>query len=358
YPFKTEHIYRNPNDPDSLRIAYTPDERRAFMHKKVDPKTQLSPRLGIAYPITDRGVIHFSYGHFFQIPEFQYLYDNPDFKISQAGGYFVFGNADLRPQKTAQYEIGLQQQLSETVGIDVTLFYRDVRDWVGTTPLIDTPIPSVKYSQYENKDYENVRGVTFKLEKRYANNFSARLDYSYQVAEGTYSSPIDAYNDATARREPRKSLIPMSWDQNHTLNGSLVYRKGNWLVSMIGRFWTGRPYTPSFRVAEVVGSTAQVGLRENSARLPNRKSVDVYINRMFHWGSYEFTVFMNIYNLFDTRDETSVYGDTGTAEYTTTIDPLRIPYNPLRIGTIEDYVNQPSWYSEPREIQLGISLEF
>ncbi len=105
------------------------------MHKKVEPKMQFSPRLGIAYPITDRGVIHFSYGHFFQLPEFQYLYTNPDFKLSPGGGYGVFGNADLYPQKTVMYEIGLQQQITQDLGVDATLFYRDVRDWVGTSPL-------------------------------------------------------------------------------------------------------------------------------------------------------------------------------------------------------------------------------
>ncbi len=354
HPLKDIHKYKD----IANKIEYTPEERRAFMHKGMDPKTQWSPRLGIAYPITHQGVIHFSYGHFFQIPEFQYLYDNPDFKINQAGGYQVFGNADLEPQKTVQYEIGLQQQLTENIGFDMTLFYRDVRDWVGTTPLIDTPIPGVKYSQYENKDYENVRGVTLKLEKRYSQNFSARLDYSYTVAEGTYSNPIDAYNDATANKEPRLALIPMNWDQNHTLNGSLVYRKGDWTVSAIGTFWTGRPYTPTFRSADVTGSAAQTGLRDNSERLPSRKNVDIYINRMFHFGSLEFTLFMNVYNLFDIQNETGVYSDTGTADYTTTIDPLKIPFNSARIGTVQDYVNQPSWYSEPREVQFGLTLGF
>jgi hypothetical protein len=65
-----------------------PEERRAFMHKKVKTKTQLNPRLGIAYPITDRGVIHFSYGHFFQIPELQYLYNVPDFKLARGTSTF------------------------------------------------------------------------------------------------------------------------------------------------------------------------------------------------------------------------------------------------------------------------------
>jgi outer membrane receptor protein involved in Fe transport len=345
-------------DYDNIYTQYDPEERRAFMQKKVAAKMQLSPRLGIAYPITNRGVIHFSYGHFFQIPEFQYLYDNPDFKLSPSGGYTIFGNPDLKPQKTVMYEIGLQQQLTENIAIDATLFYRDVRDWVGTSPLIDTPIPSVKYSQYENKDYENVRGVTLKVEKRYSNNFSARLDYSYQVAEGTYSNPNDAYDDISAKKEPRKTLVPMNWDQNHTLNGSIVYRVSNWTISMIGRYWTGRPYTPEFVRGEVLGSAAYSGLKENSSRLPSQKSVDLYINKQFQLSSLRLELFMNVYNLFDQKDETSVYGDTGSADYTTTIDPLKIPYNPKRIGTIEDYVNQAGWYTEPRQVQVGLIIGF
>jgi outer membrane receptor for ferrienterochelin and colicin len=357
-PLKAGNKYVNPGAQEDELIEYTADERRDFMHEKVDAKMQLSPRLGIAYPITDRGVIHFSYGHFFQIPEFQYLYSNPDFKFSQAGGYTIMGNADLNPQRTIMYEIGLQQQITNDIGIDVTLFYRDVRDWVGTSPLIQTPRPDIQYSQYENKDYSNVRGVTFKLEKRYSMGFSARLDYSFQVAEGTYSNPNDAFNSLTSQEEPRLNLIPLNWDQNHTINGSLIWDMKGWTFSMVGRYWTGRPYTPGFTVGSVVGGAAQIGLKENSARLPNQKSVDLYVNRRFDVAGMGLNVFLNIYNVFDIRDEVAVYNDTGSAEYTTNVRPWLITYNSRRIGTVDDYVLQPSWYTSPRQLQLGFSLEF
>ncbi len=357
-PFKDENKYKNPDAPEDERVEYTPEERRGFMHKNVDAKMQLSPRLGIAYPITDRGVIHFSYGHFFQIPEFQYLYQNPDFKVLSSGGNAIFGNPDLKPQKTVMYEIGLQQQITENVGVDVTLFYRDVRDWVGTSPLISTTISAVKYSMFENKDYSNVRGVTIKLEKRYSQNFSARINYSYQIAEGTYSNPTDAFNAYLNEEEPRLSLIPLNWDQNHTFNGSLVYQYQKWTASLIGRYWSGRPYTPSFPRGEFVGGTALIGLQENSARRPNQQSIDLYINRRIDMGNFSFNIFTNIYNLFDVRNESAVYSDTGTADYTTTINRDIILYNPARVGTVDEFMVQPSWYSAPREIHIGLSVEF
>ena len=58
YPYRNEHRYRDWVDPpDTLTFEqrqqyikgfseYTPDERRAFMHKKTRTKTQVSPTAG------------------------------------------------------------------------------------------------------------------------------------------------------------------------------------------------------------------------------------------------------------------------------------------------------------------------
>jgi hypothetical protein len=63
--------------------------------ENVKAKLTFSPRLGISFPITDQGVIHFSYGHFYQLPPYNYLYSNPFFRglVTSA----VFGNANLNP---------------------------------------------------------------------------------------------------------------------------------------------------------------------------------------------------------------------------------------------------------------------
>ncbi|MBN1999456.1 TonB-dependent receptor [candidate division KSB1 bacterium] len=368
-PYRPENKYRNWVEPSSglsyterqeyekTFQEYTPDERRAFMHKKNDPKTQISPRLGIAYPITDKGVIHFSYGHFFQIPEFSYLYSVPDFKLS-SGNRNIFGNANLDAQKTVQYELGLSQQFGRDIGLDVTVFYRDIRDWVGTSPVQQTALSSVAYVTYKNEDYSNVRGFNIRLEKRLYNYFGARIDYAYQVAEGTYSNPTDAFYSGLNNEEPRLNMIPLNWDQRHTLSAQLMSRFLDWTVTLVGRYNTGTPYTPTFAIAEAVGSTNYTGLTQNSARKPNIHGYDLYITRTFQIQKMDLTLFAYVYNLFDQREEVNVYVDTGTASYTTNPRLESVAPALKRIGTVEDLYTRPDFYVAPRQVQIGLSLGF
>ena len=188
------------------------------------------------------------------------------------------------------------------------------------------------------------------MEKRFSYNYSFRADYTFQVAEGTYSNPADAYNAISQNQDPALVLQPMNWDQTHTLNVQLIYMLSDWTFSLIGRYWSGQPYTPSFARGEVV--TEVSGLARNSARLPDQKTIDLT-------GDLRFEVFLNVYNLLDQRDQTSVYADTGSADYTTgNGDPSLVPYNPNRVGTPEEHLIQPTRYTGPRQMQLGVTLGF
>jgi outer membrane receptor for ferrienterochelin and colicin len=352
--------------PDSVQTEYTVAEREAFWYKKSGAKMQVSPRFGIAYPITDRGIIHFSYGHFFQMPPFRILYgandgtdnSNPDLEVSRTSGNTTFlSNADLKPQKTVMYEIGLQQQLSTDLAFDVTMFYRDVRDWIGASPLITTYLSSVAYTLFENKDYSNVKGVTLSLNKRYSNYFEASLDYSFMVAEGSASNAQDAYFDRSNNKAPRIQLVPLGWDQRHTLNATLGVGTSSWRASLIAKYWTGTPYTPTFAVGEVAGSSSFSGLAENSARKPGISTVDLRLFKKFRLNKvYDISLFAYIYNLFDQRSPNGVYSDTGSPQYTLSTRSASLDAN--RVSTLEDNVIHPEWYGEPRQVQVGFSFNF
>ncbi|MGH7452029.1 MAG: TonB-dependent receptor, partial [bacterium] len=80
-PFKLKNTYRDTNNDGVIGLNEQTDdnrltlqEREAYWYRKAEKKYQISPRFGVAYPITERGVIHFSYGIFQQIPEYEQLY--------------------------------------------------------------------------------------------------------------------------------------------------------------------------------------------------------------------------------------------------------------------------------------------
>jgi len=332
----------DPRDPN----PEAPLRERDPWFEDAKPKTQLSPRIGIAYPITDRGVMHGSYGHFFQIPPFEYLYTDPEFEVYPLGLETRMGNAELEPQKTVIYEIGLQQQLTDAIALDVTGYFKNIRNLLGTK-IYETYVMGQKYAQYINRDYGNVRGVTIALEGTYSQYLSASLDYTYQIAKGNASDPNAVFWDALANRELEKFFVPLDWDQTHTLNGAVtIGYSQQWGVSLIGRYGTGLPYTPSYKGIRIA--------RENSERKPPQYNVDLRAYYNLKLIGSNFSLFFKVYNLFDRMNEVDVYTDTGRGEYTLIGDPGKI----RGINTLEEYLVRPDFYCAPRHILLGFSAGF
>lgn len=324
--------WSNPS-PDSTKIA--------------TPKQQLSPRFSIAYPVTDRGKLFFSYGHFFQMPPYQKLYHNPDFDVLPGVIKSDIGNANLKPQKTLAYEIGFEQEVGFDAAVYLKAFYKDFRNLLGQRVYI-LPGGSDSYALFINRSWGNVKGVSLTFDKRYTKLISGSVDYTYQVAVGNESDPTRTRRDYRLTIEPQKKVVNLNWDQTHAFRFNLnIGRPGEWRVSTIGRIESGYPYTPKdvnelVRIAE-----------ENSGRKPNQITFDITAYKDFkvNLGStnISYRLFLKIYNLFDRRNENYVWDSSGRAGYSLG-----------RYGdeSTSEWVNRPNWYSRPRLIYLGFSLEF
>ena len=339
------------------RFIYAPDINVPNDNfENAEPKITISPRLGISFPITDQGIIHFSYGHFYQLPPYNYLYANPFFIGLVTND--VFGNANLNPEKTVSYELGLQQQLSESVAFNVTGFYKDVRDLLALQQIrVST---SVTYQKYVNKDYGNIKGITFSLTKRKlpSDLLGASIDYTFQVAEGNDTDANSFFLDLSSGRQSEKLPVPLAWDQTHTLNGVVTLGGDrDWMVTLVGTMGTGLPYSPSLFEQKIL-------LKPNSERKPLQTNVDLLMEKSFDFESILLTLFVKVFNLFDALNERYVYNDTGRATYTleetqggaeaTNEIAKEVP----GIKTATEYFTRPNYYSAPREVRFGLTLEF
>lgn len=354
-------ILSDPKDPNvynpllTERAAQSLEERMTYWYKDATPKVRISPRLGIAYPMTDQGVFHFSYGHFVQRPTFERMYANPEWELEPGVGLnTVMGNPDLDMEETVTYEFGLQQQLTQSVALNTTIFFRDIRNLVATDRIVETYSSGTKYSQYVNRSFGEVKGITFSFDKRFDYNFSAFVDYTYQVAEGNASDPQSAYNSlkGDSPREPESQLVPLDWDRRHTLNGSFTYsipRADGWGVTLLGTYGSGTPYSPDDR-----------GVRtgfENDGRKPDYYNVDLSAFKNFPFGNsgQKFVLLLTVQNLADIRNENTVYNTTGRAGTTTQDDTLP---EDSRWMTLAETFNNPSHYSRPRMVKVGVRYEF
>jgi hypothetical protein len=338
---------------DAGEPAVTLAERQEYWYDDASSKLQVSPRLGVSFPVTEGGIIHFSYGHFFQIPRFEYLYQNPEFELSSGtGNVGVIGNADLKPEQTISGEIGFQQQLSDDISMHMTGFFRDIRNLTGTrSDEIVIFGGSARYSKFTNSDFGFIRGIILSLNKRYSGNFSASLDYTFQIAKGSNSDPEQARNAIAGGQLPEVQLTPLNWDQTHTVNAYFNYSRRDWGVSLIGQWGSGLPYTPR-------ASVDITTLLTNSQRRPSQYNVDLKAFKDFQLGPGRLSVFLRVFNLFDTLNEVNVFNDTGRAGFTTDQQVAQAT-NPLElINSLDRWFTIPTHYSEPLRIEVGMTFSF
>jgi len=358
-------LLNDPSDPDIYRprkasnIAETLEQRLSHWYKNPTDKSKISPRLGVAFPITDRGVIHFSYGHFFQIPNFDLLYTNPEYKFGTGTDNLgIAGNPDLSPQQTVSGEVGLQQALTDELSVDITAYFRDIRNLAGTrADEIYLSGGAGRYSQYVNSDFGFVKGIILTVSKRLSNNWSATIDYTFQIAKGNASDPAATRNQLVSGAQPEVQLVRLNWDQTHTLNGTFSYTsEDNWGFSLIGTWGSGFPYTPT-------QSMNISNLLTNAELKPTTFNVDLRAYKDFMFDPIRLSIFARVYNLFDIKNQNSVYNDSGTADFT--LDEflrrqqnLNISSYGNKIPSLDEYYRNPGMYSEPRRIEVGATIFF
>jgi len=260
-------------------------------------KTQLSPRLGMAFPISDRDVLHFHYGRFYQLPIFERMYKGIGQQIEQDGG--LYGSVFLQPEKNISYELGVDHQLSNTLNLDMTVFFKDIFGWIDTDEITNGSLASFGNSApvgFVNQAYGTVKGLEFKLNKRLSNKWGGSVVYTLARATGTNSDDNSQLLVGTGviDREPLMET-PLRWDRTHALVMNLLLTDpGVWEMSFDYTYETGAPFTPQLYQQRTV-RTEDI----NSGRLPDEARLDLRANKLFSAYGQEFRLFVEGTNLLN-----------------------------------------------------------
>jgi hypothetical protein len=322
-----------------------------------------SPRLSIGYPVTDRIVFYFNYGHFYQFADRSSYYNDP-YTATRSTGNNI-GNPALKPKKNVSYEAGFDDQFTDDMAFKVAAFYKDIFDY-------ETQVERKKNNFWQNFDYASTRGFELRLQKSIGTNFQVVGTYTYQIAKGRSASGKDQVltegSDVLARE------IRLAWDQNHTANILASYRVGpteegnffglpfvnNYGISMTWNYGSGYPYSGYNPYASE--NSAQLNSRLNSETSPYTMSVDLSVFKGFKmFDVINMMVTLDITNLFDRKNARNV----GINNYTGSIyrygDYIRSyekqkAIEPWRRTEIDFLV--PGYFDPPRQILLGLKLNW
>ena len=152
------------------------------------------------------------------------------------------------------YEIGLQQQLTATVGIDVSaVLPRRAR--LGRNQPDDPGLPAERPVFRSTRT--RITPTSTESPSSCRNGTPTISPPTWITRSRSRKAPIPIPSTPSTRsqinQEPRLNLIPLDWDQRHTLNVRAMFKLAGWTCALIGQFWSGRPYTPTFPSGEAGG---------------------------------------------------------------------------------------------------------
>lgn len=380
FDYKTQRLI-NPQLPlDPVTQELTQD--RLEPSKKF---TKLSPRLGIAFPISDKTQMHLNYGKFFQRPDLIRLYVGYDFfayKVRSGGYFYPIGNPNLEPEKTTQYEVGMTHQLGDYTALELTAYYKDVQGLVQVLSQSSSPN---SFSFYQNSDFSSIKGLELAISMRRNQNIEMSMKYTLAYANGTGSYANTQQNIAWTASQVPKQTAPLDYDQRHNLVGNIDYRLGkkqgprigdiypleNFGLNVLVQAASGTPYTPAEVFDEItLAAVAPVPVApRNTSYGPWTINVDLKAERAFNVGRYKVTPYVWVKNLFNRNNAYVVYESTGRSNTDGWLDtpsgqdfissfstPDATGLNGEQKYTLKE--NNAQNYGNPRMLLFGLRMSF
>jgi outer membrane receptor protein involved in Fe transport len=374
---------------DTLRIF---DEKfdPSASFEDYTPQVNWMPRLAFSFPISEDANFFAHYDVLVQRPpdnwqvtplNYAYFY-NP----SPDDADPVRNNANLKPERVVDYEVGFQQKLNEFSALKFSAYYRELRNMLQRRIIFN--VPSIgQYETFDNVDFGTTKGFTVQYDLRRIQNLEMRLAGTLQFADGTGSNSNSQRNLST--RGNLRTLYPVTEDERFNFNATLDYRfasgKGyngprigekdilsNFGINLQMFAVSGRPYTPALRPLRFA-SSGRVSTF-NGSRLPWRFNLDLRVDKSFNlMPSGKKPLNLNVYfrasNILNRKNVLGVYAYSGSpaTDGYLTFDEGRDNAASIaaRGRNIDAYLASYSWamlnpgfYSLPRRMYVGAVIEF
>jgi len=198
----------NPNSKAFVLDRYSMYFRKKFMdtfqdlapYEDAKVRLKLSPRLGISHPISEDAKLYFNYGHFYTVP----TNDEMFLILKHQRGLYDVGNPNADLAKTVAYELGVEYSISDMFLLHLSGYYKDVSDQLANIHYVGYD-GGVDYWSRENNNYEDIRGLEARIQKRFGAWVTGWANYNYMVTTSGYIGREVYFEDQ--RRQAQEGLM-------------------------------------------------------------------------------------------------------------------------------------------------------
>lgn len=369
--------------------GHNPDEPYGYPGNPPMEKTKLqlavSPRLGISHPISKDAVLHFVYGHFYQRPSWSKMFGFPTVSyiendvaaLDQYGdqvtymeewhGYY--GNPNLTYEKTIQYELGVDYNISGLLLLDVTGYYKDgtgITDFSAISGIYPRTHYSNKAIMVFNGGYSDVRGIESKLESKWNSWFNFGLSHDIFWSWTGVVGYSRLYEPGADREDVPKGLRygKGAWSSYHKVKGWISFNFAedsgpeiagfkplSGFYTFLYMWWrSGNPYT--------YHGPGDTSTKPNNKTWFNYYQINLKVAKGFHVLGIRTELSIDVYNLLDSKFYRLLSGDNLIRwhERTDLPEKERLPKH-----SFSNEPNKWQWYTyevPPRQVYFQIRFDF
>jgi outer membrane receptor for ferrienterochelin and colicin len=271
-------------------------DMNSFTETGYNPLETISPRLSIAYHLTEKIDLTASIGSYYKIPTYTSLgyRDLNNVQVNQTLDYI----------QSDHYVLGAQWLPKEGVRITAEGFYKDYKNYpVSVATGISLANQGSEFGAVGNEEVQTIgRGQTYGFEVFMQQKLVKNIFY---VVSYTYVRSLFSGLDG--------ELLPSAWDSQHLLSSTFGWNFGKgWKLGLKYRFSGGVPYTPfnleaSQQAYALTGNGVLDYDRVNSERLRAFNQLDFRLDKIVNLKNVSFDFYIDIQNLTAFKQESPSY---------------------------------------------------
>jgi outer membrane receptor protein involved in Fe transport len=276
-----------------------------FSTEPAKAQWQLSPRLGVAHPITENSKLFFNYGHFRQLPQYESMFrvdrDNKHQLVS-------YGNPNLILAKTVSYELGFDHVLFEDYLFQIAAYYNDISDQQDFT-VYNSTVDGFSYSMSTSNNYQDSRGLEITFRKSSGRWVTGFINYTYQVNTTGHFGHAQLYDNIVQQKNFDQATTNLYQDrpipQPFARLNLNIFTPDDWGPTIFGH-----PFLGGWGLNVTADWQAGYWTTWNPLNVPsiayNVQAVDFFnttlrLDKFISINKFRVQFFMDISNVFDTR---------------------------------------------------------